>query len=89
MRFVNSRAMSTFSSDWHDPEIQVSGALHVGGEYVADCTDRRTAERIHQIRDALMRVEDPVGGGVGWCNLQTAVVGAWPELGLDEASSFI
>jgi hypothetical protein len=65
------------------------GRLHVEGEYVADCTERRTAERIHQIRDALMRVEDPAGGGVGWCNLQTAVVGAWPELGLDDASSFI
>jgi hypothetical protein len=65
------------------------GRLHVEGEYVADCTERRTAERIHQIRDAVMRVEDPVGGGVGWCNLQTAVVGGWPALGLDEASSFI
>jgi hypothetical protein len=65
------------------------GPLHVDGEYVADCTQRRTAERIHQIRDAVMRVEDPVGGGVGWCNFQTAVVGAWPELRLDEASSFI
>jgi hypothetical protein len=32
-----------------------------------------------------MRVDDPIGGGRGWCNLQTAVVGAWPELGLDDA----
>jgi hypothetical protein len=65
------------------------GKLFTEGEYVADCTDRRAAERIHQIRDALMRVEDPIGDGVGWCNLQTAVVGAWPELGLDDDSSFI
>jgi hypothetical protein len=65
------------------------GKLHVEGEHVADCTERTAAERIHQIRDAVMRVDDPVGGGVGWCNFQTAVVGGWPELGLDEASSFI
>lgn len=65
------------------------GPSHVEGEHVADCTDPATARKLHQIRDALMRVEDPVGGGSGWCNLQTTVVGAWPELGLDEASSFI
>jgi hypothetical protein len=65
------------------------GDLHIEGDYVGDCTDPATARRIHQIRDAVMRVEDPVGGGRGWCNFQTAVVGAWPELGLDDASSFI
>jgi hypothetical protein len=65
------------------------GAANVDGEHVADCTDPVTARRIHQIRDALMRVDDPVGGGRGWCNLQTAVVGAWPDEGLDEASSFV
>ncbi|MFL6240239.1 MAG: hypothetical protein ACJ735_12180 [Actinomycetes bacterium] len=65
------------------------GRLHVEGEYVADCTEQTVATRIHQIRDAVMRVEDPVGGGAGWCNLQTAVVGAWPDLGLDEATSFV
>jgi hypothetical protein len=64
------------------------GALHVDGEYIADCTDPATARRIHQIRDAVMRVDDPVGGGRGWCNLQTAIVGAWPDQGLDEESSF-
>ena len=65
------------------------GALNVEGEHVADCTDPTTARRIHQIRDAIMRVDDPAGGGRGWCNLQTAVVGGWPELGLDEESSFV
>jgi hypothetical protein len=65
------------------------GRLHVDGEHTTDCTERKTAARIHQIRDALMRVDDLVGGGTGWCNLQTAVVGAWPDLGLDEESSFI
>jgi hypothetical protein len=65
------------------------GAQHVEGEHIADCTDPVVARRIHQIRDAVMRVEDPVGGGSGWCNFQTAVVGGWPDLGLDAESSFI
>jgi hypothetical protein len=65
------------------------GPLHVDGEHIPDCTDPVTARRIHQIRDAVMRVEDPTGGGTGWCNFQTAIVGAWPDQGLDEASSFI
>jgi hypothetical protein len=65
------------------------GPVHVEGEYLADCTTPGTARRIHQIRDAVMRVDDPVGGGAGWCNLQTAIVGAWPDEGLDEESSFV
>jgi hypothetical protein len=65
------------------------GPLHVEGEHIPDCTAPDTARRIHQIRDAVMRVDDPVGGGTGWCNLQTAIVGAWPDEGLDEESSFV
>jgi hypothetical protein len=63
--------------------------IHLEGEYVADCTDPDVARRIHQIRDAVVAVDDPVGGGHGWANLQTTVVGAWPEMGLDEESSFL
>ena len=65
------------------------GESHVEGEHIADCTQPDEARRLHQIRDALMRVDDPVGGGSGWCNLQTTLVGAWPDEGLDEESSFI
>jgi hypothetical protein len=65
------------------------GSLHIEGEYVPDCTDPAVARRIHQIRDTVVAVDDPVGGGKGWANLQTTVAGAWPELGLDEDSSFI
>ncbi len=65
------------------------GQLHVEGEHVTDCTDPATARRFHQIRDAVLRVDDPVGGGHGWCNFQTTITGAWPDEGLDEASSFV
>ncbi len=65
------------------------GKLNVDGEHVADCTDPATARRFHQIRDAVMRVDDPVGGGRGWCNFQTTMIGAWPDAGLDEESSFV
>ena len=65
------------------------GKLHVDGEHVTDCTDPATARRFHQIRDAVLRVDDPVGGGRGWCNFQTTITGAWPEAGLDQASSFV
>jgi hypothetical protein len=65
------------------------GKLHVEGEHIPDCTTPVAARRLHQIRDAVMRVDDPVGGGRGWCNLQTAIVGEWPDEGLDESSSFV
>jgi hypothetical protein len=65
------------------------GPLHVDGEYVADCTTPEAARRLHQIRDAVLRVSDPVGGGTGWCNFQTTIFGSWPEAGLDQSTSFI
>jgi len=65
------------------------GALHLDGEHIADCTEPAAAKRLHQIRDAVMRVDDPVGGGHGWCNFQTTITGAWPDEGLDEGSSFL
>ena len=65
------------------------GALHVDGEHIPDCSDPAVAPRIHQIRDAVMRVNDPVGGGTGWCNMQTIIIGEWPDLGLGADTSFI
>jgi len=58
------------------------GDLEVDGEHVADCSERKSAERVHQIRDCVVRLRDPAGGGVGIGNCQTVAVGAWPELGL-------
>jgi hypothetical protein len=71
---------------WHG---EWRGDLHVEGEHVADCSDVETAHRIHQFRDCLVRVDDPMGGGTGWGNLQSLVVGPHPELGLTEEASFM
>lgn len=67
---------------------QYRGALHVEGEYVADCTTYEAATRLHQLRDNIVRVEDPVGGGVGYGEVQCMFVGPHPDLGLDADSSF-
>ena len=58
------------------------GELHTDGERIADCRPNATAQRLHQIRDTVVRVTDPVGGGVGVGNCQPIVAGPWPELGL-------
>ena len=64
------------------------GNLHFDGERIADCTEPATARRVHQIRDTVVRVTDPIGGGVGIGNWQPMVTGAFPELGLTADSSF-
>ncbi|MFK7896707.1 MAG: hypothetical protein AB8G23_12775 [Myxococcota bacterium] len=58
------------------------GELHVDGDHVEDAADPRVIERYGQFRDCLIRVEDPVGGGIGIGNCQTFVSGAWPDFGL-------
>jgi hypothetical protein len=65
------------------------GALHVDGERVQDCSTPEASRRLHQIRDTVVRISDPVGGGVGWGNWQPIAAGAHPALGLDKESSFI
>lgn len=64
------------------------GELHVDGDRFEDRSTPETACRVHQIRDTVVRLTDPVGGGVGWDNWQPMVTGAHPELGLDAQSSF-
>ena len=41
------------------------GDLKVEGNHVSDCDKPENARELHQLRDLLVRVEDPVGGGVG------------------------
>jgi hypothetical protein len=65
------------------------GDLHVDGERIADCSEADTARRLHQIRDTVVRVVDPVGGGKGYGNCQPMVTGGSVALGLDAADSFI
>jgi hypothetical protein len=71
---------------WHG---QWRGPLVVDGEHVADCSTPTAAHRLHQMRDCVVRVNDPAGSGVGWGNLQSLVLGAHPALGLSEAASFL
>ncbi len=75
-----------FDGHWHGED---RGPLNVEGEYIADCSSPETARRVHQIRDNLVRVEDPVGGGVGVGNMQTIFSGPHPDAGLTEESSFM
>jgi hypothetical protein len=64
-----------YHGQWRAPD-------HVEGEHFADCTAPDAVARVRQHRQALVRVEDPTGGGVGYGDLQSIVTGAHPDLGL-------
>jgi hypothetical protein len=64
------------------------GPLHVDGEHIANCADPDVTRRLHQIRDTVVRVTDPTGGGEGIGNCQPIAVGDFPDLGLAGANSF-
>jgi hypothetical protein len=65
------------------------GAQHVDGERIPDCSTPESARRVHQIRDTVVRITDPVGGGTGWGNWQPIAYGEFPELGLSAETSFL
>ena len=65
------------------------GDLKVEGYHTPNCDQPETARKVHQLRDLLVRVEDPVGGGVGVGNAETFAFGAIPELGLSAENSFL
>ena len=65
------------------------GKLLVEGERIADCSEPTTARRLHQIRDTVVHVVDPVGGGEGYGNCQPIITGGDEELGLSAEDSFI
>jgi len=75
-----------FDGMWHG---QWRSPLHVDGEHFADCSRPDVARRVHQHRDAVIRVTDPAGDGVGIGNLQSIITGAHPEMGLTEEASFL
>ncbi|MGZ4800907.1 MAG: hypothetical protein ACXVL8_19935 [Acidimicrobiia bacterium] len=64
------------------------GQHHVDGEHFDDCATPENARRLHQIRDTVIRVTDPVGGGVGLGNCQPIITGGHPELGLSPDDTF-
>lgn len=68
---------------------QWRGPLHVDGEHLPDCADPATAQRIHQHRDCIIRVDDPVGGGTGIGNLQSIALGADDSMHLTADASFL
>lgn len=65
------------------------GAAHVDGERIADCTGPEEARRVHQIRDTVIHVTDPAGGGEGWGNWQPIAFGPLASHGLDAETSFM
>ena len=71
-----------FDDQYHG---QWRGSKHVEGEYFPDCTAPDALPRVRQHRQALVRVTDPVGGGVGYGDLQSIITGAHPAIGLTDA----
>ena len=60
-----------------------------GGFYVTDADKPENARQLHQLRDLLVRVDDPIGGGTGLGNAETFALGAFPERGLTAENSFL
>jgi hypothetical protein len=58
------------------------GEIFIDGDHVENAAQPAVLERYKQFRDCMIRVEDPVGGGVGWGNCQTYLHGEWAEFGL-------
>lgn len=59
------------------------GERFVDGDYVEDASTAEVLERYSQFRDCMIKVHDPVGGGVGYGNCQTYIHGVWQDFGLD------
>ena len=60
------------------------GALHIDGEYIADCTSNESLSKLGQFRDTPIRVRE--GDAVGYGIMESLIGGVWPELGLTEES---
>ena len=77
-----------------DNSLQVALGQWVGderieGNHVADTDKPENARKLHQLRDLLVHVDDPVGGGTGFGNAETFALGAFPERGLTAENSFL
>jgi hypothetical protein len=65
------------------------GDERIEGNHVTDADKPENARELHQLRDLLVRVDDPVGGGSGLGNAETFALGAFPERGLTAEHSFL
>jgi hypothetical protein len=63
--------------------------LHVDGDHYTACDTPDVARAIHQHRDAVVLVDDPIGGGKGGGSMQTIAIGAFPDFGLRLESTFV
>jgi hypothetical protein len=61
-----------------------TGALHVDGEYLADCWSDENLAALGQFRDTPIRVRD--GDAVGYGIMESLIGVVWPELGLTAES---
>ena len=75
-----------FDGHWHG---EWRGRLHVDGEHLADCSDPEVARRVHQHRDCVVRVDDPIGGGTGVGEHADAGVRRASRHGPDRRASFV
>lgn len=65
------------------------GDLRVEGSHMTDCDKPENARKLHQLRDQLVRIDDPVGGGTGLGNAETFALGEFAEGGLTAENSFL
>lgn len=75
-----------YDGQWHG---QWHPKLHVESDYVGDCSEPAQARRLHQMRSTVVRVDDPVGGGTGYGEVQSLALGAHPDMGLTAEPSFL
>jgi hypothetical protein len=61
----------------------------LAGEKISNCDDPVVARRVHQLRDLLVHIDDPIGGGSGLANIETLIIGAFPEKGLTLENTFL
>jgi hypothetical protein len=66
---------------------QWRGPLTVEGEHIADATEQGVVQRIHQLRDCIVRATDGDAAGIGVH--ETLIGGGWPDRGLDAAKAFL
>ena len=65
------------------------GDERVEGNHITDADKPENARQLHQLRDLLVRVDHPIGGGSGLGNAETFALGAFPERGLTEENSLL